>query len=110
MLVPSHYEAYILPAPQNAVLYSLFKLWAISTERSFAPYYLIAQEHLKYTHFVKMVVAAPTAGIYDAVLIRRQALMGDSGPAALVKNGRVFMIAMFACIGGLLYGQWKFLI
>jgi len=52
-----------------------------------------------------MVVAAPTAGIYDAVLIRRQALMGDSGPAALVKNGRVFMIAMFACIGGLLYGQ-----
>jgi hypothetical protein len=52
-----------------------------------------------------MVVAAPAAGIYDAALLRRQALMGESGPAALIKNGRVFMIAMFACIGGLLYGQ-----
>ena len=30
--------------------------------------------------------------------------MGSSGPAALVKNSRVFLIAMFACIGGLLYG------
>jgi MFS family permease len=30
--------------------------------------------------------------------------MGSSGPAALLKNGRVFLIAMFACIGGLLYG------
>jgi hypothetical protein len=50
---------------------------------------------------------APTsapAGIYDAALQRRQALMGKSGPAALVKNFRVFSIAMFACIGGLLYG------
>lgn len=51
---------------------------------------------------------APTsapAGIYDAALQRRQALMGKSGPRALVKNFRVFSIAMFACIGGLLYGQ-----
>lgn len=47
---------------------------------------------------------APVAGIYDAALLRRQTMMGVSGPAALVKNGRVFMIAMFACIGGLLYG------
>ncbi|KAF8853588.1 sugar transporter [Acephala macrosclerotiorum] len=47
-------------------------------------------------------VAGP--GIYDAALLRRQAMMGKSGPAALVKNGRVFLIAMFACIGGLLYG------
>ena len=47
--------------------------------------------------------AAP--GFYDAALQRRQTLMGASGPAALVKNGRVFMIAMFACIGGLLYGM-----
>lgn len=46
--------------------------------------------------------AAP--GFYDAALLRRQTLMGASGPAALVKNGKVFMIAMFACIGGLLYG------
>ena len=30
--------------------------------------------------------------------------MGASGPAALVKNFRVFAIAAFACIGGVLYG------
>jgi len=52
-----------------------------------------------------MVATAAPAGIYDAVLQRRQALMGASGPAALVKNGRVFLIAMFACLGGLLYGE-----
>ncbi|RFU33793.1 hypothetical protein B7463_g2531, partial [Scytalidium lignicola] len=51
-----------------------------------------------------MVAGAPAAGIYDAALVRRQALMGKSGPAALVKNIRVFSIALFACIGGLLYG------
>ncbi|KAK2600365.1 hypothetical protein N8I77_009904 [Diaporthe amygdali] len=45
-----------------------------------------------------------TAAIYDAALHRRQALMGSSGPAALVKNARVFAIAAFACIGGVLYG------
>ncbi|RFU30271.1 hypothetical protein B7463_g6059, partial [Scytalidium lignicola] len=44
------------------------------------------------------------AGVYDATLTRRQALMGASGPAALVKNMRVFALACFACIGGLLYG------
>lgn len=44
------------------------------------------------------------AAVYDAALYRRQALMGASGPAALVKNGRVFAIAAFACIGGVLYG------
>jgi hypothetical protein len=41
-------------------------------------------------------------GVYDA-LKRRQAPMGTSGPLALV-NFKVFCIAMFACIGGLLYG------
>lgn len=51
-----------------------------------------------------MVAGASATGFYDAALLRRQALMGDSGPAALVKNFRVFSIAMFACIGGLLYG------
>jgi hypothetical protein len=51
-----------------------------------------------------MPAGAPVAGVYDAALQRRQALMGASGPAALVKNSRVFLIAMFACIGGLLYG------
>lgn len=53
-----------------------------------------------------MVAAGAAPGIYDAALVRRQALMGSSGPAALVKNFRVFSIAMFACIGGLLYGNW----
>lgn len=45
-----------------------------------------------------------TAATYDAALHRREALMGSSGPAALVKNARVFAIAAFACIGGVLYG------
>jgi len=44
------------------------------------------------------------AGIYDAALKRRQALMGASGPMALVKNFKVFRVAAFACIGGVLYG------
>lgn len=52
-----------------------------------------------------MVAGAAAPGFYDAALLRRQALMGASGPAALIKNGRVFAIAMFACIGGLLYGK-----
>lgn len=52
-----------------------------------------------------MVAGHQAAGIYDAALQRRQNLMGASGPAALIKNFRVFSIAMFACIGGLLYGM-----
>ncbi|KAF7897308.1 hypothetical protein EAF00_005536 [Botryotinia globosa] len=51
-----------------------------------------------------MAVGAPAHGIHDAALQSRQKLMGASGPAALVKNLRVFSIALFACIGGLLYG------
>ena len=47
---------------------------------------------------------AGAPGFYDAALQRRQAMMGKSGPAALVKNFRVFSIACFACIGGVLYG------
>ncbi|KAH8881715.1 general substrate transporter [Thozetella sp. PMI_491] len=47
---------------------------------------------------------AGAGGFYDAALTRRQALMGSSGPKALVKNFRVFSIAAFACIGGVLYG------
>lgn len=42
--------------------------------------------------------------VYTAALERRQKLMGASGPAALVKNFKVFRIAAFACIGGVLYG------
>lgn len=52
-----------------------------------------------------MVGGAHTgAQIYDAALTRRQALMGASGPMALVQNFKVFSIAAFACIGGVLYG------
>ena len=49
-----------------------------------------------------MVATNAPPGIYDAVLQRRQALMGASGPRALLKNFKVFCIALFACIGGLL--------
>jgi hypothetical protein len=48
--------------------------------------------------------AADSAAVYDAALKRRQAMMGASGPGALIKNFRVFRIALFACIGGVLYG------
>ncbi|KAI0430103.1 sugar transporter [Xylaria sp. FL1042] len=44
------------------------------------------------------------AAVYDAALKRRQSMMGASGPMALVKNFKVFRIACFACIGGILYG------
>jgi len=50
---------------------------------------------------------APIAGASEfeaAALARRKALAGASGPAALVKNMKVFGIACFACLGGLLYG------
>ncbi|KAK4187488.1 putative quinate permease [Podospora australis] len=47
---------------------------------------------------------AGAGAFYDAALQKRQALMGKSGPAALVKNFRVFRVAAFACIGGVLYG------
>lgn len=50
---------------------------------------------------------APLGGSsqFDQIALRRrQALQGDSGPAALVKNAKVFGIACFACLGGLLYG------
>jgi hypothetical protein len=39
-----------------------------------------------------------------SALQRRQALMGASGPRALIKNSKVFSIALFACLGGVLYG------
>jgi hypothetical protein len=51
-----------------------------------------------------MVGGGVGPGVYDVALKRRQALMGASGPMALVKNLKVFSIALFACIGGLLYG------
>ncbi|KAH8647800.1 general substrate transporter [Xylariales sp. PMI_506] len=51
-----------------------------------------------------MVAVDSGAAVYDAVLQRRQVLMGASGPKALVKNFKVARIAAFACIGGVLYG------
>ncbi|KAH9908851.1 putative hexose transport-related protein [Xylariomycetidae sp. FL2044] len=51
-----------------------------------------------------MVAADTGAAVYDAALKKRQSMMGASGPAALVKNFKVFRIALFACIGGVLYG------
>ncbi|KAF2797086.1 MFS sugar transporter-like protein [Melanomma pulvis-pyrius CBS 109.77] len=50
---------------------------------------------------------APVGGAHDfeaAALVRRKALSGASGPLALLHNLRVFGIACFACLGGLLYG------
>ena len=40
----------------------------------------------------------------EAALQHRMNMAGQSGPAGIVKNLRVMMIASFACIGGLLYG------
>ncbi|KAI0390818.1 putative hexose transport-related protein [Xylariaceae sp. FL0594] len=48
--------------------------------------------------------AVDSAAGYDAALQLRKGMMGASGPAALVKNFKVFRIALFACIGGVLYG------
>ena len=50
---------------------------------------------------------APISGASEfeaAALARRKALSGAAGPMALLKNLRVFGIACFACLGGLLYG------
>jgi len=51
-----------------------------------------------------MVAIAAGSQFDAAAMARRQALAGSAGPAALVKNFRVFSIACFACLGGLLYG------
>lgn len=48
--------------------------------------------------------ATDHVAFYDAALERRQALMGSSGARALFKNFKVFRVAAFACIGGILYG------
>lgn len=59
------------------------------------------------SHFqidTKMGGPIDTGTVYNAALKRRQALMGASGARALLKNFRVFSIAAFACIGGVLYG------
>jgi hypothetical protein len=49
---------------------------------------------------------APTSAAQfdNAALQARIALQGAAGPGALLKNAKVFGIACFACLGGLLYG------
>ncbi|TGJ87574.1 hypothetical protein E0Z10_g1227 [Xylaria hypoxylon] len=51
-----------------------------------------------------MGAGVDNAAVYSAALKRRQSMMGASGPMALVKNFKVFRVALFACIGGVLYG------
>lgn len=51
-----------------------------------------------------MPAGAGDTGVYGLALQRRQAIMGKSGPGALLKNFKVARIALFACIGGILYG------
>jgi len=41
----------------------------------------------------------------SAPIARRRSLAGQSGWAGLVHNRKVFAIAVFASLGGLLYGQ-----
>jgi hypothetical protein len=43
-------------------------------------------------------------GSDKAAMLRRQKLSGPSGPAGLVANKKVLGIAVFACLGGFLYG------
>jgi hypothetical protein len=54
----------------------------------------------------RLFIMAPTASasMFDqAALLRRQELQGAAGPMAIIRNGKVFGIACFACIGGLVH-------
>ena len=51
-----------------------------------------------------MAPAGAASQFDQAALQRRQELTGVAGPLALLRNAKVFGIACFACIGGLLYG------
>ncbi|KAF1913131.1 general substrate transporter [Ampelomyces quisqualis] len=55
-------------------------------------------------HLPKRATGRTKTDLNPSALQRRQALMGASGPRALVKNFKVFSIALFACLGGVLYG------
>jgi hypothetical protein len=59
-------------------------------------------------HQITIINMAPVGGgaaeFEAAAMARRKALAGASGPMALIKNLKVFGIACFACLGGLLYG------
>jgi hypothetical protein len=43
-------------------------------------------------------------GFESEAAARRKLLAGEIGPLALFRNIKVFGIACFACLGGLLYG------
>ncbi|KAL1956883.1 hypothetical protein VTO42DRAFT_6731 [Malbranchea cinnamomea] len=45
-----------------------------------------------------------SAALNAAAEARKKILARPSGPAGLVQNGKVFGVAVFACLGGLLYG------
>ncbi|KZT37712.1 general substrate transporter [Sistotremastrum suecicum HHB10207 ss-3] len=49
-------------------------------------------------------MVAGVASAHNSALARRRALAGKSGWAGLVHNRKVFAIAVFASLGGLLYG------
>jgi MFS family permease len=51
-----------------------------------------------------MAPAGKPSQFSDAALQHRMALAGAGGPKTILKNLRVFGVACFACIGGLLYG------
>lgn len=51
-----------------------------------------------------MAPSGITSMFDQAALARRQELQGAAGPMAIIRNGKVFGIACFACLGGLLYG------
>ena len=46
-----------------------------------------------------VVIGTGPSGLTQDVVDRRLAMTGTGGPAALIKNIRVFGIAAFACIG-----------
>jgi hypothetical protein len=51
-----------------------------------------------------MAPVGGSGGMEAAALARRKALNSPAGPMALMRNLKVFGIACFACLGGLLYG------
>jgi hypothetical protein len=66
-------------------------------------FYSLEKEEQK--HQVRFIMAPVIAArADDAAFKRRMALAGSSGPMAFFQNLRVVGIAMFACLGGLLYG------
>ena len=90
---------------QEKAWYSAFSPAAPGQKTSSATYNAVSScQDPEWPRSPTMVAADTGADIYNEALRRRKDLMGASGPAALLKNFRVFSIAAFACIGGVLYG------